>query len=134
MSDEHGVEAYEESGGGTSYRKEKLWKQANKKYKIDPDFYWITQTGDVMRPADMSTPHLFNALKMIWNNTVPKEFILQPFRKWGGIPQWKKEHKRKAVANLFLELMNRPDRTKGMNDILAAMASHSLKLFKKLPN
>lgn len=76
---------------------------------------------------------------MIWNHTVPEECIIMPYRKWGGAPTWHPNPKRNkelqlhAVTNLFLELMNRPDRTKGMNDGLQAMSEMMLKLYKKLP-
>jgi hypothetical protein len=115
--------------------KSELWDHAGvreSRYPVDPNFYWLTQTCDIIHPTAMNTPHLFNALKMIWNNVCPKQFRILPFREWGGIPQWDTEVRRKAIRNLLNELMNRNDRTQGMNDALNLMMHHLQKWGEKL--
>lgn len=97
---------------------------AIKQYPVATNFFWITHTCDRLHPTEMATSHLFNALKMIWNNSVPERMKIPPVREWGGIPKMDRAYRKAAVANLFNELMNRPDRTRGMEQALRTMAKH----------
>jgi|SRR6516164_9488523 hypothetical protein len=111
-------------------RKELAFDRVGREYYVDPRFYWITHTCDRLHPTEMATSHLFNALKMMWNNSVPEQYRIQPYRKWGGIPQMQTNYKRQAIKNLLAELMNRPDRTKGMDNALQQMYNY----MKKFPD
>lgn len=90
------------------------------RYVIDPNFRWITQQGESIHPTAMSTWHLFNSLKMIWNHTVPGEFQFMPYKPYHL--SITRRRRAECVSNLFLELMNRTDRTKVMDEVLAKMA------------
>jgi hypothetical protein len=112
----------------TLQQKEQAWELVGKRrHEVDSRFFWVTQTCDLIHPTQMHTSHLFNALKMMWNNSVQEQYQIVPYRKWGGIPQMEKHYKRKAIANLFAELMNRDDRTEGMNEALRKIAEYVTK-------
>lgn len=42
--------------------------------KLDTTWRWRDRHGERHDPATMETRHLFNTLKMIWNNMVPAEY------------------------------------------------------------
>lgn len=104
----------------------------NNTYPVNPKFFWVTQTCDLIHPTKMKTQHLFNALKMIWNNTMPEKYRIYPMRQWGGVQKWPRGYKKESIENLLAELMNRPDRTKGMDEALMTMAEHLRKVGAKL--
>lgn len=117
----------------TLQSKEQAWATLrNNKLPVNPNFYWIQHDCTPIHPTKMRTFHLFASLKMIWNNMVPEHMRIQPYRKWGGIPQMDRGYRRQAVANLFNELMNRPDRTPGMEEAMREMAKHVAKVGAKL--
>lgn len=93
-------------------------------YPIDPNFRWLTMKREVLTPQEMSTPHLYNCLKMIWNHTIPPAFRLIPYKPYKGIEKWTKKTRRWAITNLFNELMNRTDRSKWIDAGLFQMAEH----------
>lgn len=92
------------------------------KYPVDPNFRWVCMDTRVMRPQEMATHHLFNALKMMWNHNVPEDWIIQPFTHYPGVRKFPKGMRKAAISNLFNELMNRSDRTVGMESALRRMA------------
>lgn len=106
--------------------KRQAWAALNK-YPVDPRFRWVTMDCQVLKAQEMRTSHLFNALKMIWNNSVDTQWIIQPYTEYTGVRKWKPEQRRFAVVNIFNELMNRPDRSKGMDDALRKMAEWAAK-------
>jgi hypothetical protein len=73
-----------------------------------------------VRPESMSTWHLFNSFRMIWNHTVKREYRIYPYKRYKKI-DWPREKIASAVINLFHELMNRNNRTKRMDDELQIM-------------
>jgi hypothetical protein len=69
--DEKGVEAYEESGGGISYRPAPKSEVSVGRTAKDAEripFLWKTHKGKVYEVQDMATPHLIHAINMIWRN------------------------------------------------------------------
>ena len=90
------------------------------KYPVDPNFFWQTQEGDIVHPSEMTTWHLFNCLRMIWNHTVRLDYRIHPYRRYRNI-DWPREQIYRAIQNLFNELMNRPDRAPRMEQEIAYM-------------
>lgn len=66
--DEHGVAAIEESGGGISYAPLQKYRGRDLKAAGQEDFLWETDKGTLIAPEDMATPHLVNAINMLWRN------------------------------------------------------------------
>jgi len=104
----------------------------NNKYPVDPNFRWVCMDTRVLTAGEMKTSHLFNALKMIWNHNVPEECMIQPHTEYRGARNWPKGHRKFAITNLYNELMNRVDRTVGMNTALATMQEHLRKWGDKM--
>lgn len=88
---------------------------------LDPNFRWLTMEMKIMTTREMSTWHLFNCLKMIWNNTVPEWARVGNFKAYPGIEDWPSKIRRHAVTCLFHELAMRPDITEDMRRILREM-------------
>lgn len=110
----------------TLQSKEDVWKHAGvreDRYPVASNFRWITQDGTIMRVQDMHTSHLYNALRMLWNNTVPRAYVVPPFNHQYKINIPRPDRKA-AVANLFNELMNRNNLTPGMKADLEQMARY----------
>jgi hypothetical protein len=95
---------------------------------LDPEFRWVTMELDIVTTRQMNTWHLFNCLKMIWNNTVPKHCHVLPYKAYSGIDKWPKESRQHAVTCLFHELCLRPDITENMKRVLREMFSHMTRL------
>ena len=72
-------------------------------------YTWRDQKGQHHRPEDMSTSHLFNTLKMIWNHSVPAERQVKPFRQYPFGPFYSQEYINESVKMLMRELVNRTD-------------------------
>lgn len=47
---------------------------------VDTRFLWRQSGGQKIAPKDMATDHLFNTLKMIWNNSSPVSLRLAPVK------------------------------------------------------
>lgn len=88
---------------------------------VDPNFRWQCQDGRIMRAQEMHTSHLYNSLKMLWNNTVPRAYVVLPFNHKYKV-NIERDQRRWAVGNLFNEIMNRTDRTPAMDEGLRQMA------------
>lgn len=104
-------------------QKEQAWDRA-RQYPVDSNFRWVCMDTRIMRPCEMKTSHLFNAVKMIWNHKVPAAWRIQPYTEYKGVTRWGKRETTWAVTNLMNELMNRSDLTEGMIDALKKMAEH----------
>lgn len=107
----------------TLQSKENAWSKT-RPYEVDEGFRWLTMDCRLLRPCEMATSHLFNSVKMMWNHMLPKQFQILPFTEYKGVYQWTKGETRIAIKNLLHELMNRSDRTEGMNDALRRMMQH----------
>lgn len=80
---------------------------ANPYYK--PVFRWTTHDGREFRPRDMATTHLFNSIKMLYNNTVPPAFRVGEFRRWKDVATWDPEYLQEAMGELASEFESRTD-------------------------
>jgi len=112
--------------------KAELWNEIGNTYPVDPNFLWVTQEGEITYPKAMSTWHLFNSLRMIWNHTVAPQYRLIPYKPYKGIDRWPKGMRRRAIRNLFNELMNRPDVNSRMQKELATIEQHVRHYSRKL--
>lgn len=123
----------------TLQSKEDAWSKAGireDRYWIDPNFRWTTMDCQTLKLQEMATSHLFNCIKMMWNNLVPAQYRVGHFVEYKAIRKWSSKKRAYAIANLFHELLNRNDRTKGMDETLERMYSymqknHELKSIKR---
>lgn len=88
---------------------QELWDKAGKS-EANPNFIWHRSNGQWVKPADMQTIHLWNALKIAWENRHSK------------LSYWQK-----AIANLYLELYSRPSLTEEMKATLKVIAKRTTK-------
>jgi hypothetical protein len=116
----------------TLQSKEQAWDRA-RPFLVDPNFRWVCMDTRVMRPCEMQTSHLFNSVKMIWNNKCPVAWRVQPYTEYKGVKRWGIRETKYAVKNLLRELANRSDLTPGMVDALGKMAARfpEFKLLKE---
>jgi hypothetical protein len=84
--------------------------------RVRKNFKWITSDGDALSPKDMATPHLFYALRMIWNNTVPPVFRIGMFRRRSAVGTWPIDYVVQAVDELRKELNTRDDLDTDVSD------------------
>ena len=119
----HGNVMNESPKIATLLKKEDAWDRT-RAFPVDPNFRWVCMDTRVMRPCEMATSHLFNSIKMIWNNKVPIAWRIQPFTEYKGVKKWGTKETKYAVLNLMNELANRSDLTPGMISALQKMWSH----------
>jgi hypothetical protein len=89
------------------------------------DFIWRTHTGQSRYVSDMASPHIFYAMRMIFNHSVPPAFrVLRPgetMNRYPDVPHWCQ-----AAINAFnRELEERDDLDKELADQWADMKSNT---------
>ncbi len=90
-------------------------KRALREYLGDPsltqEFRWVPRKGDSIRPKDMSTQHLFYALRMMFNNVVAPVFRIDPdnFIRYSDIRGWPLPYLQRASMELLKEIDRRGD-------------------------
>lgn len=54
----------------------------------DPKFIWQSSSKGYVKLEDMTTAHVFFALRMIWNHSVPEEARIHPYTnyEWVEVP------------------------------------------------
>jgi hypothetical protein len=81
-------------------------------------FTWITHDGRFLTLDEMDTKHIFYALRMIYNHTVPPVFRVlgegETMRRWDDVAGWNAGYKANAVAHLTAELERRDDLDKNL--------------------
>lgn len=82
---------------------------------------WITQTGEQIRIQDMNTWHMFHAVRMLFNHTVPKEHATGLHKRYNMQDQDPKLRGMVMFAMLQI-LIERNDLTGWMRDELGHMA------------
>jgi hypothetical protein len=112
--------------------KAKWWDAPRVKYPTEKGYYWVTAEGEKLELHEMKTWHIFNALRMIWNHTVPYQYRLIPYKPYTGIDRWPKQSRRRHVRNLYTELCNRDDITKRMQKELETIARYLIENGVKL--
>ncbi len=74
-------------------------------------FLWLTQKGELKRPHDMASPHVYYALRMLFNHSVPPEFrtpvSIHPVKLYADVFGWSAEYRRAAINALSDELRTR---------------------------
>lgn len=98
----------------TLQQKSGAWNKAGKS-GADPQFLWRQHNGVSVSLHEMSTPHVWNALKIAWQ----KRHSMQGH---GMKNYWKQ-----AIANLYLELASRPNITNGMKATMKVIAKRITK-------
>ncbi len=73
------------------------------------DFRWVTHDQREFRPRDMVNSHLFNAIKMIYNNIVPPAFRVGDFVRWDLSKRFSVDYIEEAIYELTTELQSRPE-------------------------
>ena len=90
-------------------------KRALREYLGNPslsqEFRWVPRKGDSIRPRDMSTQHLFYALRMMFNNVVAPVFRIDPdnFIRYSDIRGWPLPYLQRASMELLKEIDRRGD-------------------------
>lgn len=89
---------------------------------------WRMKNGHLVAPADMTTEHLFNTVKMLWNNFAPAEFRIGDVKFYSFGPAYPMEYLREAMREMTSELAGR----EGVTDRHMAMLVFARKEFGKL--
>jgi hypothetical protein len=102
-------------------------------------FRWITNDGRELAPIEMATEHVFNSLKMLWNNLADYTDRIvderHPFKRWWDLQFWDAVYIRKAAYELTTELLLRGPTECGeiqgllINLVGAAQRNHQSTLF-----
>lgn len=72
-------------------------------------FIWETNDGVCLSVKEMATPHLFFALRMIYNHSVPPAFRVGEFRQRPEVCEWPVEYRAQACSAFTEELEQRDD-------------------------
>lgn len=72
-------------------------------------FIWVTHNGRSCLPSQMATPHLFHAIRMIFNHSVPAYYRIPGVKHYADVPHWNREYKIQALNELQKELESRKD-------------------------
>lgn len=85
------------------------------------DLYWVTQEGDDIRIPDMNTHHMFFAIRMIFNHSVPAEHATGPHKRY-RLHDHAPALRRFILVAMLQELVKRTDLAAWMRDELGHMA------------
>lgn len=95
--------------------------------QVDPNYRWkmaAANGGDHLRPSEMRTGHLFNVVKMIWNNKMPREWRVGAVKLYEFGPSHSDEYLKTSICHIMAELMQRSDLTFDQVEMLRAMHEH----------
>ncbi len=95
--------------------------------QADPNFRWKmaeVNGGDHVRPSDMRTSHLFNVVKMIWNNKMPAHMRIGHVKLYRFGPSHSDEYLKTSICHIMAELMQRNDLTSDQIAMLQEMQNH----------
>lgn len=70
-------------------------------------FIWLDHRGKKHLPQQMATPHLFYAIRMVWNHSVPTYFKIPGVLHRSDVPHWSKAYRIQALEVLGAELFSR---------------------------
>ena len=62
---------------------------------------------DIVEFKDMDSRHLFNSIRMIFNNIAPEELQIPGGGKYPDIKEWPRDDSYKAIRNMIIELETR---------------------------
>lgn len=103
---------------------------------VPKPFMWLTHGGELKRLSEMPTPHLYYALRMVWNHGVPADFrtpeSIHPVKLYSDVPKWSSQYREAAIIEFARELNTRNlnvELTPAMRDGLMwiKLATHFLK-------
>jgi hypothetical protein len=88
---------------------------------------WTTQHGERIPVSKMGSTHIFYAIRMIWNYTVPPADQIPNCQRYSGPETWTLDHKKRVLLGFIMELTKRPatDLTPDMWAQLAFMAQRA---------
>lgn len=95
--------------------------------QADPNYRWkmaAVNGGEAVRPSDMRTSHLFNVVKMIWNNKMPPEWRVGSVKLYRFGPSHSDEYLKTSICHIMAELMQRSDLTREQVEMLRVMHEH----------
>ncbi len=67
-------------------------------------FVWETDDGDLLFLSEMATRHLFFALRMLFNHSVPPAFRIGTFKRHDRVFGWPADYREQAIRLIFHEL------------------------------
>ncbi len=108
---QHAIESLGIAGSEYKNDRGKLRRAIQKAFKLGCQpaaFIWLDHKGIKHLPQQMATPHLFYALRMIWNHSVPEYYKIPGVRKYSDVPHWSFDYRREALRVLGDELDSRP--------------------------
>ena len=74
-------------------------------------FQWRSREGVFHRIDQMKTRHLFYAVRMIWNHSMPENARSQSYIKYDFSPFYTEDYMRRALSAMCPELLQRTDLT-----------------------
>ena len=95
--------------------------------QVDPNYRWkmaAVNGGEAVRPSDMRTGHLFNVVKMIWNNRMPRHMRVGAVKLYNFGPSHSDEYLKTSICHIMAELMQRNDLTSEQVRMLQDMQNH----------
>lgn len=92
--------------------------------EIVKGFLWKDGTWNYHTPHSMTTPHLFNTLRMIWNHRMPNDAKMRPYRVCTFGPEYTKDYLSHAIMCLGYELSQRTDLNRRMKSDLRWMMQY----------
>lgn len=69
-------------------------------------FVWETDEGDLLFLSEMATQHLFFALRMLFNHSVPPAFRVGTFKRHDKVFGWSADYRGQAIRVMFHELVS----------------------------
>lgn len=98
-------------------------------YGVDKDFTWMTEKGQWLKPRQMTTPHLFYALRKVFNHEVPPVFRVlragETMKRYPEVAYWATTYRTAAITALRAELAKRNDLPEDMQLQLADMMANT---------
>lgn len=71
------------------------------------NWLWKTKTHEWLDPKEMSTAHLYNTVKMIWNHSVEEKYRIVPYTKYVFGGTYTKQYMNNAIAIMVPILYSR---------------------------
>jgi hypothetical protein len=65
---------------------------------------WCTAKGEVVEYKDMDSQHLFNSIRMVFNNIAPEELQIPGGNRYEDIKDWPKDACHGAIHDMIEEL------------------------------
>jgi hypothetical protein len=119
------LEEYNGEGDPFDYRDDRSPVISEALYRIKQDeksrFIWVTDKGELLFLAEMATPHLFFALRMLFNHTVQPAFRVGAFKRHNNVFTWPLDYREQAMRKIYGELQRRTDLEEQYQDELNDM-------------